>query len=195
MNDPYAGISVENLLTEMARLEQLVKDTEMTHKEATAELQEQIAAGRCKAEQLERDLEQKVARIHALETRIQDMNQAATSMIKERADLDTLVQSLNATITSLQEELDSLIAAGKKQEEKHLVEMSDIRGAMQKAVEDVNKQDQENAQLNDRIHELEEALNEARRRAGAAESEANYIKAELMGLSEKLKEYVSNEKG
>lgn len=195
LNDPYAGISVENLLTEMARLEQLVKDTEMTHKEATAELQEQIAAGRCKAEQLKGDLEQKVARIQALETRIQDMNQAATSMIKERADLDTLVQSLNATITSLQEELDSLMAAGKKQEEKHLVEMSDIRGAMQKAVEDVNKQDQENAQLNDRIHELEEALNEARRRAGAAESEANYIKAELMGLSEKLKEYVSNEKG
>ncbi|EFO64371.1 Spindle pole protein, putative [Giardia lamblia P15] len=195
LNNPYAGISVENLLTEMARLEQLVKDTEMARKEAVAEMQEQVAAGKCRAEQLEEHLEQRVARIQALETQIQDMNQVTTGMIKERADLDALVQSLNATITSLQEELSSLVTAGKKQEEKHLVEMSDIQGAMQKAVEDANKQDQENTRLNDRVHELEGALNEAHRRVDAAESETKYIKTELMGLSEKVKEYVSNERG
>lgn len=193
--NPYAGISVENLLTEMARLEQLVKDNETTYKANVVELQEQITAGNCRAEQLERHLEEKVKEIQSLTARLENMDQITVNMTKERADLDTVVQSLNTTIVSLQEEIESLIAVGKRQEEKHAIELSDIRGAMQKAVEDVHRRDREKMQLEDRVHELEGALNEARQQAVATESETNYIKAELMELSERVKEYVSNERG
>lgn len=194
LNDPYAGISVENLLTEMARLEQLVKDNEIMHKTAVTEMQEKIAAGECKAKQLEKYLEDKAAEIRALEDRLKDMDQVAAGMIKERTDLDTVVQSLNTTIVSLQGEINSLVVVGKKQEEKHIVEINDIRGAMQKAVEDVHKRDREKIVLEDKIHELEGILNEARQHVVTSESETNYIKAELMELSEKVKEYVSNER-
>lgn len=194
LNNPYAGISVENLLTEMARLEQLVKDNEIVHKATVAEMQEQIAVGECKAKQLEEHLAEKATEIQTLEARLKDMDQVTECMTKERSDIDTVVQSLNTTITSLQGEIDSLVMVGKKQEERYTVEINDIRGAMQKAVEDVHKRDKEKIQLEDRIHELEGTLNEARQHAVTSESETNYMKAELMELSEKVKEYVSNER-